>query len=576
MKRLTISIGIVAFLVVGANATVINIPDDYPTIQQGINHGAEGDTVLVQPDTYYENLNFSGHNVVLASLFVITGDTTYISSTAIDGDSAGSVITFSSGEQSSAQVVGFTIQNGYNCAGGGICCSFSHPTISHNTIQGNSTGAYGYGGGIYCEETNGVLRDNIIRDNHTGDNGYGGGIYCAWCAPTINSNTVTGNSAGSWGGGLCCVYANSTLEKNSISGNSAPWGGGILCSNSSIPISNSTSSTNTAEWGGGLCCFDCRPTITNMILWGDTASHGAEIFAEGRDPTVTYCDVQGGWPGEGNIDADPVFAGPYNGDFYLRWRSPCIDAGDPNSPLDPDGTRPDMGAFYFNQDVPGIVELYPENTPIVIPPEGGDIVYDGWVFNFLGHPGRADIWSFAFVPGMGRYGPIDLYRNFRIPADSIGRNDIRQSVPGLAPPGEYVFVAYIGDYPSTVIDSSYFYLIKTGSVVSGIASRFEGNEWLKESNLMESGLPSDYGLSQNHPNPFNASTTINYQLPINSDVKVEVYNLLGQKVATLADSKQQAGYRSIIWDASTVSSGLYFYRLTAGDYTDTRRMILVK
>jgi len=196
----------------------------------------------------------------------------------------------------------------------------------------------------------------------------------------------------------------------------------------------------------------------------------------------------------------------------------------------------------------------------VIPPEGGQLVYDGWVFNFTGYPGRADIWTYAFVPGIGRYGPLDLYRNFRIPPDSIGMNDIRQNVPGLAPGGDYVFAAYVGVYPNTIIDSSYFYFRKSGSVGGGITGWF----------------PGAYALSQNYPNPFNAKTVISYQLPADSPVKLEVYNLLGEKVATLADERQQAGYRSVVWDASEISSGVYFYKLTAGDFTKTKRMMLVK
>jgi len=65
-------------------------------------------------------------------------------------------------------------------------------------------------------------------------------------------------------------------------------------------------------------------------------------------------------------------------------------------------------------------------------------------------------------------------------------------------------------------------------------------------------------------------------LPINCHVKLEICNILGQKEVTLVDERQQAGYRSITWDASKVSSGLHFYKLTAGDFTDTRRMMLVK
>ena len=99
---------------------------------------------------------------------------------------------------------------------------------------------------------------------------------------------------------------------------------------------------------------------------------------------------------------------------------------------------------------------------------------------------------------------------------------------------------------------------------------------MKGFNPEESIVPADYALVQNYPNPFNATTTINYQLPVSNYVKLQVYNLIGEKVATLVDSKQQAGYRSVLWDASKISSGLYFYKLTAGDFTQTRRMMLVK
>jgi predicted outer membrane repeat protein len=681
MRKLMVAIGIVALLVIGVNATIINIPGDYPTIQEGIDHGQDGDTVLVQPDIYYENLNFNAHNVVLASLFLTTGDTSYISNSIIDGNESGSVITFESGEDSTAQVVGLTIQNGYAQYGGGIDCSRSSPTLRNNSLDGNAAysgggigcldssptiadnqitrnlafGGNGLGGGICCSHSKPSIGDNVISHNsavwgggihcdqasdaeignnlmtrnwasRTGDRVHcsgaspsisyntitqnsadydGGGISCGVLSnPTINNNIICENSAHSVGGGIYCyAYSNPKITFNTISGNSAnvgggigcqwnsnPWirrnviignsatdyGGGIHCGDSDAMVRNNTISCNSAAYGGGISCGNFSyPTITNTILWGDT---GAEIYIIDpySDPTVTYCVVQGGWPGQGNIDADPIFTGPEREDLHLRWRSPCIDAGDPDFPLDPDGTRSDIGAFYFNQRVPGIVELYPRDTPIVIPPEGGDIFYDGWVFNFLGYPGRVDIWSYAFVPGRGQYGPIDLYRNVRIPADSLGMNQISKHVPGGAPEGDYLFAAYVGSFPSSIIDSSYFYFRKRGSIGGGTADLLYGESWFREVYAEESNLPSDYALSQNYPNPFNATTIISYQLPVDGHVKLEVYNTLGQKVAILVGEQQRAGYKSVSWDASSVSSGIYFYKLTAGDFTETKMMMLVK
>jgi parallel beta-helix repeat protein len=489
--------------------------------------------------------------------------------------------------------------------GGAIHCHYSSPTIGNNIISSNS--AEEYGGGIYCHYSSPVISDNTIIDNWAEIGG--GGIYCQHCSPEISNNTISGNQANGErsgvGGGIFCIYdSNPTISGNAISGNFAHFhGGGVVCANSSAPliignsisrnwagwdgagiycegycdplISNNTISGNGAGYySGGIFCYDSSPTITNTIVWGNTAPNSPQIYLDGH-PVVTYCNIQGGWQGEGNIDADPIFVGPVREDFHLRWRSPCIDAGLPDS-LDPDGTRSDIGAFYFDQDVDGIVELYPHDTPIVIPPEGGEIAYDGWVFNFFGHPGRIDIWSYAFVPEMGRYGPIDLYENVRIPADSIGKNGITQHVPGTAPAGDYAVVAYVGEYPSTIIDSSYFYFTKTGWVAGELADWQTLNGWFDDFVSNESRLPSHYALSQNYPNPFNARTTINYQLPADSDVKLEICNVLGQKVATLVDSKQQAGYRSAVWDASDISSGIYFYRLTAADYTETRRMMLLK
>jgi len=71
-------------------------------------------------------------------------------------------------------------------------------------------------------------------------------------------------------------------------------------------------------------------------------------------------------------------------------------------------------------------------------------------------------------------------------------------------------------------------------------------------------------------------TNTAYRLPVDSHVKPVVYNTVGQKVATPVDEKQQAGYRSVAWDASGISSGIYFYKLSAGDFTETKRMMLVK
>jgi hypothetical protein len=89
-------------------------------------------------------------------------------------------------------------------------------------------------------------------------------------------------------------------------------------------------------------------------------------------------------------------------------------------------------------------------------------------------------------------------------------------------------------------------------------------------------VPREYSLQQNYPNPFNPSTTIRFELPHASRVSLKVYNLLGQEVVTLVDDEMQAGVYEVQFNAASLSSGMYVYRLRAGEYVATKRMILMK
>ncbi len=89
-------------------------------------------------------------------------------------------------------------------------------------------------------------------------------------------------------------------------------------------------------------------------------------------------------------------------------------------------------------------------------------------------------------------------------------------------------------------------------------------------------LPRAYTLEQNYPNPFNPATVIRYSLPARGRVVLKVYDMLGREVKTLIDEIQDAGSRSTSWDADGMPSGIYFCRLTAGEFTETKKMVLMK
>jgi len=284
-----------------------------------------------------------------------------------------------------------TVQNGNADYGGGIYCVYSNMTIDSVMFVGNSAKN---GGGLYCEYSDLDLTNVRIRAN---DASAGGGLYCQYCSPNLTNVRINENTADWSGAGIYCGYSTSphllnvTITDNSTSTNYG-GGGGIYCGYSSTPhlinvvinenyanygggiylasanayLTNVTISENNANNGGGIYCESSESYLVNCILWNDTPQ---EIYEYSGIVKATYSDIQDGWIGTGNIDADPLFADPENGNFHLTWanfpipdstKSPCIDAGDPNSPLDPDSTRADIGAYYFDQMQTDI-----ENTSVV-------------------------------------------------------------------------------------------------------------------------------------------------------------------------------------------------------------------
>lgn len=254
----------------------------------------------------------------------------------------------------------------YNGGGMSSWC-YSNLILSNCTFSQNSTGVFG--GGLSNADSNSTLANCTFRKN-TADGG-GGGMYSNDSNSALTNCIFTANS-GSTSGGMYNRRSNSTLTNCIFTGNfSYPWGGGGMDNydHSNSILTNCTFMGNYAQDGGSAISngWYSNSMLTNCIVWENITPDGNQIENEdGSTTAFTYSDVQGGWPGENNIDSDPLFVNPgywdsssnpinpnndywIDGDYYLMWRSPCIDAGDPNYIPEPNETDLDGNPRIINE-----------------------------------------------------------------------------------------------------------------------------------------------------------------------------------------------------------------------------------
>jgi hypothetical protein len=340
----------------------LHVPNQYGTIQEAIDDSNDGYKIVVAIGTYRgdgnRDIDFKGKAITVRS--INPNDANVVASTIIDCQ--GSIsdqhrgFYFHSGEGANSVVDGLTITNGWGpfemgepfeeSVGGAIYCNNGSPTIRNCIITDNMASGpadpfswvEGMGAGVYCRDANIILDNCLIRDN---------GALPGWSAPTFPETLG--------GGGIYVSGGTATIENCTISNNAAGVGGAVIGSGNQINLVNCLISGNIAFWGAAAkvdtnsvitnCTIvynectqrdgvvDCTTladiVIDNCIIWGNI---GPRIIS--GDPEVVYSDIQGGWPGEGNIDADPCFVSGPLGDYYLSQAgagqvldSPCVDTG---------------------------------------------------------------------------------------------------------------------------------------------------------------------------------------------------------------------------------------------------------
>jgi hypothetical protein len=613
-------------------AQIIHVPADYSTIQLGINAATPGDTVLVADGLYYEQINFLGKKpLMVASEFLMDGDTSHISNTIIDGSQAAnpdnaSVVYFISGEDTTSVLCGFTIRNGQGTRsaagiiqGGGIWISGSGAMIKNNRITGNkceaitpstNTGCYGGGIGVNSSQTSYwvVIRENRIDSNSVVTDKptakcIGGGLACGANARIINNRinfnlakrTVISGSVYAFGGGIYLgspwaiqtMIIGNTVMGNQVSGNYS-IGGGIYCEKALLTCSHNvitdnhvgTTTSITNLGGGGMEANHFLPgsTISNNLFKGNSSeSWSGGLHIEYFVTTNLFIWVENNYFIENHADA-------WGGAFgSTDCRLMLVN-----------------NVFSHNEAFQGGVGYIDQST--LIPDE-----HTAWLINN----------TFCYNKGIFSNGSLDFMRSNPMLMNCIFWQNEAPNIPGINATAGFSEIAF-SDIDTTEIGGIHYVgpgiifadplfndtinLIPepfSPCVDAGVASytcihgdtcyaplydftgapRPVGNGYdMGAYDLTFSGVGIHSIVKARlpfsvQPNPFSAFTTFSYKIEESSLVLLQVFDSYGRLVDEPVNAFQTNGEHYLQWNSGKLPSGIYYCRLTSGKQVMSRKII---
>ena len=370
------------------------------SIQGKINSSMDGDTILVAPGVYRENISFNGKNVVVQSETPHTA--------IIDGQHLMSAVRFVSEESRRAVLKGFIVRNGLTRNGGGIYIDDASPTIDNCRIEDN-TAQYN-GGGLYISgESSPLLISSTVQNNWS--NGSGGGVYCYNSTPTLSRSIITQNESQLNGGAVYIAgNANPNLHNMLIYKNFARYnGGGIAVNAASMGVKHCTVSDNNA--GAGIALYvenvviPNEVIVQNSIFWQtDQLAYNVIALDNNSSITVSGSNIfqkAGVYPGEGNINGNPDFVDPETNNYQIKINSEGLnkglDLGDAALTEDFEGYprlhshEVDMGAYEYNERVKHI-DIY-ASTLTGYP--GMTVQFVGYAFSERTYTENAFLWDFG-------------------------------------------------------------------------------------------------------------------------------------------------------------------------------------
>ncbi len=326
---------------------------------------------------------------------------------------------------------------------------------------------------------------------------------------------------------------------------------------------------------------------------------GVVEIRESGNPSWTMLSPEGGFHfvmrnlgGNGPIPHDtPVFAGHIDGREARFDLSGYEGAVEFRFRFVSDGSVTREGWYIdnvqiFGTDTPAdlVLSATPWEDPVEISAGGGNFRWDAVVENVSDGVVEFDAWTELLLPNGSSYGPLDQFNDLALLPGNILAAAPNQQVPGFAPAGEYMYLAKVGNYPDAIATDS-FPFTKLPGFAAGTPVGSGYDKWILsgwfdediEEETMSGMLPVEYQVESAYPNPFNPTTTIRVALPDAAYLNVSVYNVTGQVVATLADTRYNSGYHNLSFDARDCASGIYFVRVVApGQLDNIQKLVLIR
>ena len=597
MKKLVLLLIVLCSL---THARTINVPADFETIQGGINAAANGDTVLVAPQVYYENVDLSGKSIVLASRYILSGDSTVINNTVIDGGNIGAVVRIIDSPDLCPEVNGFTIQNG--------------------KWEGDDPPLFG--NGLICISSTCRLKNLKI---HSNEGFMSGGFYFRNAKVEMEKSEITDNLGKSYGyaesGGLYALNSTIYMKNVVMRGNRGDYSGACYLHESDLYCENVEFIENVGVDGVGCIWLEKNQKMQLVacdFIENRGYQYGVMQVNQGGKIVLDSCNINDNTAGECggfNLNADTVIIrnsrfGPHKSTkvwiFHVQDSYTIIERSEIYH-----NTIPNFidGVFGFENSK---VEIANSTFFSTVEGSSNPNSYDNGAVVACSNVSLSLI---NCILWMEKGKQINMRGNNI--ALSIAYCDIKEGRDGVVGDGQVDWLEGNIDQDPLWLDpeNSDFTLLEDSPCIdAGIAFYcHEGDTLVNIMNGDYNGLapdigaresiystsrvtpkdttrtpepPKEFSLYNNFPNPFNPTTTISFDLPKDGFVTLKIYDITGRVVRVLKQEQKSAGAYSVLWDGlddagQVVAAGVYLYQIEFTDdsgerMVQTKKMSLVK